>query len=56
LSIRLAQRIASRGWTGVALIKRVQTHRLVIQVIGMLSIFVTAMWGMYQNMNANILG
>lgn len=56
LSVRMAQRIAVQGWTGAALIKRLQTHRLIIQVIGMVSIFVTAMWGMYQNMNANILG
>lgn len=56
LSVWAAQRIAAQDLTGVALIKRLQTHRLVIQVIGMVSIFVTAMWGMYQNMNANILG
>ena len=31
-------------------------HRLIIQCIGMVSIFVTAMWGMYQNLNIGILG
>ena len=56
LSIWVARHIVAQGLSGAALIKRLQTHRLVIQVIGMLSIFVTAMWGMYQNMNANILG
>ncbi|MFU8776585.1 MAG: component of SufBCD complex [Roseovarius sp.] len=56
LSVRMAQRIVAQGFTGADLVKRLQMHRLIIQVIGMASIFVTAMWGMYQNMNANILG
>lgn len=56
LSVRVAQRISVLGLNGATLIKRLQTHRFFIQLIGMLSIFVTAMWGMYQNMNANVLG
>ncbi|WP_040650590.1 hypothetical protein [Roseovarius sp. 217] len=56
LSVWVAQRITARDLNGEALIKRLQTHRFFIQLIGMFSIFVTAMWGMYQNMNANILG
>ncbi|WP_297772441.1 component of SufBCD complex [uncultured Roseovarius sp.] len=56
LSVRAARRIAAQQPRGAALIKQFQTQRFVIQLIGMLSIFVTAMWGMYQNMNANVLG
>ena len=26
-------------------------HRLITQVIGMISIFITALWGMYQNLS-----
>jgi len=29
---------------------------LQVQLIGMAAIFVTAMWGMYHNMSANVLG
>jgi hypothetical protein len=31
-------------------------HRLVTQVIGFMSIFVTAFWGIFQTMNASVLG
>ncbi|MBC7140794.1 MAG: hypothetical protein H5U18_01300, partial [Rhodobacteraceae bacterium] len=30
-------------------------HRVTVQVIGMISIFVTAFWGMLQNFNISIL-
>lgn len=56
MSVWVAQRIAMQGLAGPSLIKRLQTHRFIIQLIGMSSIFVTAMWGMYQNMSANVLG
>ena len=56
LSVRTAHIIQDQALAGEALVKRIQRHRLHIQLIGMASIFVTAMWGMYQNMNANVLG
>lgn len=56
LSVRTAHAIQDQALAGEALVKRIQRHRLHIQLIGMASIFVTAMWGMYQNMNANVLG
>lgn len=31
-------------------------HRLIVQVMGVVFIFVTAFWGMYQNMNVGPLG
>jgi len=31
-------------------------HRFFVQLIGMIAIFVTSMWGMYQNLSASFLG
>lgn len=56
LSLRTARAIRDRDLDGPALVKAVQRLRLHIQLIGMTAIFVTAMWGMYQNMSANVLG
>ena len=56
LSLRLARAIRDRALGGLTLVKAVQRLRLQIQLIGMASIFVTAMWGMYQNISANVLG
>lgn len=55
LSVRTAHRIRDSAVTGEALYKVMTRHRLITQVIGMISIFVTAMWGMLQNMNASVL-
>lgn len=35
---------------------RLMFHRRITQVIGMFAIFVTAMWGMYQNLSLGVLG
>lgn len=48
LSLRTARRI--RAADGVGLHRMMVRHRRMVQVIGMVSIFVTAMWGMYQNL------
>jgi len=56
LSVRTAHAIQDQALAGEALVKRIKRHRSGIQLIGMVSIFITAMWGMYQNMNANVLG
>ena len=56
LSLRTARRIRLEAPRGDALIARLSRHRLAVQVIGMISIFVTAMWGMYQNMAIGALG
>ena len=56
LSVRTARAIREQGITGQALYKRLYRHRLVTQVIGMISIFVTAMWGMLQNLQVGVLG
>lgn len=56
LSVRTARRIDAAALAGAPLIKRLYRHRLAVQIIGMVSIFVTAIWGMYQNMSASALG
>ena len=56
LSLSTAQLIQSENATGEQLIRRLNRHRLYTQIIGMISIFVTALWGMYQNMTLGPLG
>ena len=56
LSLRTARRIRDEALRGEALIARLSRHRLAVQMVGMASIFVTAMWGMYQNMAIGALG
>lgn len=41
---------------GDVLYRRLATCRFAIQIIGMISIFVTAMWGMYQNLRLGVFG
>lgn len=56
LSLYTARRIEAEDATGPALYRRLRWHRLFVQVIGLIAIFVTAMWGMYQNMTVGALG
>ncbi|AJE47254.1 hypothetical protein [Celeribacter indicus] len=56
LNLRTARRIAAQAPRGEALVALLRRHRLFVQIIGMLSIFVTAMWGMYQNIATGPLG
>ena len=51
LSLRTARRIAARGEGGTALFAPMIRHRIAVQGIGMVSIFVTAIWGMARNMS-----
>ena len=53
LSIRNARR--ARDTTGEELRRILKGHRLAIQFIGMLSILVSSMWGMYVNITAGVL-
>lgn len=50
LSLRTARRIEAEAAQGPLLWKRLTRHRIAVQAVGMLSILVTAMWGMWQNM------
>ena len=56
LSLGTARTIRAQGLTGPALRKRMLRHRIQTQFVGMLAIFVTALWGMWQNMNIGALG
>ena len=50
LTVRTARRIETQGLRGADLLRRLMRHRIYIQLTGVVSIFVTAMWGMYQNL------
>jgi hypothetical protein len=56
LSLSTARLITRAQLSGGALHARLARHRLYVQIIGMSSIFVTAIWGMYQNLNLGPLG
>ncbi|HBS50464.1 MAG TPA: component of SufBCD complex [Rhodobacteraceae bacterium] len=56
LSVATAVRIENEAPEGAALRKRLLRHRLYTKMIGTLAIFVTAVWGMYVNMTAGVLG
>lgn len=49
LTLATARGIEADEVTGEALYKRLARHRVYVQLIGMIAIFVTSMWGMYQN-------
>jgi hypothetical protein len=54
LSLNTARLIQDEAASGEALYKRLFRHRIFTQLIGMASIFVTAMWGMYTNLSLGI--
>jgi hypothetical protein len=56
LSLRVAARIRSEGTQGEALCRALTRHRFWTQIIGVVAIFVTALWGMWQNMSIGVLG
>ncbi|EKE43485.1 hypothetical protein OCGS_2217 [Oceaniovalibus guishaninsula JLT2003] len=56
LDVATARAIRDRALEDAALRGRLLRHRLTTQGIGIVSIFVTAMWGMYQNLNIGPLG
>lgn len=56
ISLRAAKRIEAGEGQGEELFRLLRRHRMNIQMIGMISIFVSALWGMWQNMNSSVLG
>nr|WP_216665391.1 component of SufBCD complex [Pseudoruegeria sp. HB172150] len=56
MSLQTARGIMRRRLEGEALQRRLRLHRLYVQIIGLVAIFVTAMWGMWQNMTTGALG
>lgn len=51
LTLRVALRVEADSPAGTALVRVLIRHRFVTQLIGMISIFVTALFGMYQNIS-----
>lgn len=56
LALRTARRIEAGENTGEALYRRLHRHRLATQALGMVAIFVTALFGMWQNMHIGVYG
>jgi len=56
MSLNSARLIHDRQLAGEALRKRLLRHRIQTQVVGMISIFVTSLFGMFQNRRAGPLG
>lgn len=50
LSLRAARRIEAEALVGPDLWHRLTRHRMLVQGVGMVAIFFTSMWGMYQNL------
>ncbi len=55
ISVRNARLIRARGTFGQALRAHLARQRFFNQVIGMVSIFITAFWGMWHNLSATVL-
>lgn len=56
ISFGTARRIRHDEARGDDLRRRLYRQRTYVQIIGLISIFVTALWGMYQNLNIGALG
>jgi len=54
LSLNTARLIQMRRVAGPDLRRVLWRHRIMVQVVGMIAIFITAMWGMYQNLRAGM--
>lgn len=55
LSLSTARGIELENARGEMLRKRLTRQRLYVQLVGVVSIFVTALWGMYQNLSLGVL-
>lgn len=56
ISLSTARRIQREDASGEVLRQRLTRNRLYVQMTGVVSIFVTALWGMYQNLSIGVLG
>ncbi len=56
LNLSTARLIQSEESTGELLRKRLTRCRIYTQLIGTISIFVTSLWGMYQNLGVGMMG
>ncbi len=56
LTLSAARLIRDQDLSGDDLLRRLTRHRLHVQITGIFAIFITAMYGMYVNMNVGALG
>lgn len=56
MSYRTARKIRDAAMGGDVLIRQLLRHRFATQLVGVLSIFVTAMYGMYKNLSVGPFG
>ncbi len=56
LSQRTAQEILDKQPEGPDLVAGLKRHRLCTQLVGIVSIFITAFWGIWQTMSVGVLG
>lgn len=56
LSLLTANRLNMDQPRGEELCKQLTRHRFYVQGIGMVSVLITSLWGMYQNVSVGILG
>ena len=56
LSLRTSYKIESGAETGEALFRRLSRHRMSVQFLGMLAIFVTSLFGMWVNLHIGMSG
>lgn len=56
MSVRTARVIRQRDLSGAGLIRQLMRHRFFTQLIGVVSIFITAMYGMFMNLNVGPFG
>lgn len=56
INLYFANRISHQNLSGEALYRAMSICRICIQILGMIFIFITAMWGMFQNLNIGPLG
>lgn len=56
ISLSTAHLLWQEGTSGPDLVRRLARHRFHVQLVGLLSIFFTALWGMYQNLSNGVLG
>lgn len=55
LTLRTSHAIEEQGLRGDAMYRRLLIHRRMVQGVGMVAIFVTALYGMYQNLNVSVI-
>lgn len=56
ISLSTARLLEQEHFALDSIYKRLARHRLYTQIVGVISIFITALWGMYQNLSIGALG